>query len=146
MTPPTIRPLLVAELLVEGTPDLSCVRSVDLATHGSWIAETCCASEESGLCAVGDLEFGEDGRDVVADGFLAQEDFGGYRRVALVLCEELEDLEFPVGELREREAGVSGGWRGEEVLEPVGDPWAEYGFAVGDGADRAERFVLCGSF
>ena len=31
------------------------------------------------------------------------------------------------------------------MLEPVGDPRAEDRFAVGDGADRAERLVLCGS-
>src|SRR6478736_5386933 len=114
-----------------------------LATHRPWVAEACCAGEESGLCAVGDLEFREDGGDVVSNGFLAQEELGRYRGVALVLREELKDFEFPVGELRERKIRVSGGWCGEEVLEPVGDPGAEDRLAVGNGADRAERFVLC---
>ena len=59
--------------------------SGDPAPRGSRVAEARCASDESGLCAVGDLEFREDGRDVVADGFLAQEEFGCYRSVGVVL-------------------------------------------------------------
>src|SRR4051812_33566031 len=104
---------------------------VRLATQTPRVAEARSAGEESGLRAVSDLQLREDGGDVVADGLLAQEELGCNRSVGLVLCQELEDLELPLGQLRKREAGFPGRRRREEVLKPVRDPRAEDCLAVG---------------
>ena len=58
------------------------------------------------------------------------------------LCEQLEDLELSIGQLRERLPGLGPRCGGKEALQVGGDPGAEDRFAVCDRPDRAKRFVL----
>lgn len=105
-------------------------------------SESCGSRYEASFCAIGNLELREDGRDVVANGLLAEEKLCRDLCVRAPLSEELEDLELAVGELRKRLARVNHRRRGKEAPEPVGNPRAEDRFAVRYGADRAERLVL----
>src|SRR6266567_4550315 len=65
-------------------------------------AESGVAGSDDGLGAVGDLEFGEDVRDVVADGFRAEVQPAGDIGVAAALSEQRQYFPFPLGQLGER--------------------------------------------
>jgi hypothetical protein len=56
------------------------------------VSESGGAGDEAGFGAVGDLEFGENAGDVVADRLLAEEEFGGDLSVAEPFGEQVEDL------------------------------------------------------
>src|SRR5688572_8663195 len=97
-----------------------------------------------GLGSGGDLEFGEDGGDVVADGLRSQAQAGADRGVGQAGGQEVEDLVFAGGELRK---GVCGAARGAEVAEEAaGYAGAEDGLAVGYGAYGSDDQVWFRAF
>src|SRR6266545_2744516 len=106
---------------------------------GSWcVAEAGSAGADDGFGAVGDLKFGEDCGDVVADGFGADDEVlrdGGVRPSD---GDQVEDFAFAGGQLGEGFGGRGAvGCAGEEVDDPACHGGSEDGLAGGDGADRA---------
>src|SRR5579862_9647073 len=67
------------------------------------------------LGAVGDGELGEDARDVVADGFLADVEPGGDRLVRMPARDQVEDLVLAIGQLRKHGDGAGRPGAGEEL-------------------------------
>ena len=72
------------------------------------MAEAGVAGAQDGLGAVGHLELGEDGRDVVGDRFGAEAESFGDLVVGLAGGDQVQDLAFAGGEFREP-VGVTGG-------------------------------------
>src|SRR6266511_2735026 len=111
---------------------------------GSWcVAEAGSAGADDGFGAVGDLKFGEDCGDVVADGFGADDEVlrdGGVRPSD---GDQVEDFAFAGGQLGEGFGGRGAvGCAGEEVDDPACHGGSEDGLAGGDGADRSDDLVL----
>src|SRR5689334_13926552 len=82
---------------------------------------------------IADLEFGEDARDVVADGVRTEHELLGDVGVAVAVGDHLEYLPLPVGELGELGCGKALAGGGEVVQQARGDRWAEDGLALAYG-------------
>jgi hypothetical protein len=72
------------------------------------VAEAGVAGAQDGLGSVGHLEPGGDGRDVVGDGLAAEGELLGDLVVVVAGGQQVQDLAFPGGQLRER--GRGGRW------------------------------------
>jgi hypothetical protein len=79
------------------------------------------AGADDGLRAIGDLELGEDVRDVVAHRLGAQVEALRDLGVRLVLGDQGEDLVLAVGELGKASGGALGRGTGEVLYEALGD-------------------------
>jgi hypothetical protein len=112
-------------------------------------AESGVAGSDDGLGAVGDLEFGEDVRDVVADGFRAEVQPAGDVGVAAALGEQRQHFAVAFGQYGERHPLPRRGAPAALVCDPWGTrgergttrslPWS--------GAGRLRRHVpRLGSF
>ena len=106
------------------------------------LSEPCGSRYEACLGAVGDVELGEDCRDVVAHRLLAEEERRGDLGVRASPGQELEDLELAGCELGKRLAEVRARRGRREALQPPAIAWAEDRLAVRDGPDRPERLIL----
>src|SRR5215472_4040563 len=99
---------------------------------------------DDGLGPVGDLEFGEDVRYVVADCLGAERQPACNHAVGPALGEQVEDLVLAVGQLREwwwRRGGVS-----EVGDHPSGQLATEDDLAAGNGLDGAADLFPAGAF
>jgi hypothetical protein len=72
------------------------------------VAEAGVAGAQDSLGAVGHLELGEDGREVVGDGLDAEVESFGDLVVGVAGGQQVQDLAFPGAQLRKR-VGVAGG-------------------------------------
>ena len=72
-------------------------------------SKSCFAGPDDGLGPVGDLQLGEDVRDVVAYGLGAQRQLFRDGGIWMALGDEVQDLTLPVGEGRK---GLGWGWHG----------------------------------
>ena len=72
------------------------------------MAEAGVAGAQDRLGAVGHLKLGEDGRQVVGDGLDAEGELFGDLVVAATSGQQVQDLTFPGGQLRERGRSLGG--------------------------------------
>src|SRR5512132_1554198 len=98
------------------------------------VAEAGLAGSDNCLCAVGDVQFGEDVGDVVAYRLGADDEVAGNVAVVSSFGDHVQHFPLPLGQLGER----VGGRGGEEVDEPSRDGGAEYSLAAADGLDGAD--------